>query len=187
MLLNIYTSWKHRGRERTKFLQAILLFLALVQRPFGGVALLSSIKLFYTLEKTTKNTQVMTTLTGLLLFFVTGHQATISSIQWETGFIGYRDILEPLQVALLTLNTLGGPIVAAIYSSLHPKRDRAMGMGYQVAVLTGTAAACQMLLRHLMIWKIFAPRFLLQVMLAAIHPICETIFAVDRNVYGKNG
>lgn len=123
-------------------------------------------------------------LLSLDIYYTTGHQATLSSLQWKSAFIfnSDRDVLSPLTV---TLNTIG-PLVfftlciplLAIWnvepmtksSPLAIQRKRVVAgalkstlviSNYFATLLLFSAASSMVLRRHLMVWKVFAPRFML--------------------------
>jgi phosphatidylinositol glycan class O len=114
-----------------------------------------------------------------VLFFATGHQAVLSSIQWKTAFIGFPILTYPWSPLLVSVNTVGPFILCALALPLLAtwaispvQRGRtlvlidslrlAVGMQlYFTALLCGTAVSAAILRRHLMVWKVFAPRFML--------------------------
>lgn len=49
-----------------------------------------------------------------LLFFGTGHQAVLSSIQWKTAFVGFPILTYPWSPALVSLNTFGAFVLGAV-------------------------------------------------------------------------
>jgi len=124
-------------------------------------------------------------LLGLHVFYSTGHQSTISSIQWKAAFLLTSTLQYPTSPALVILNTFGpqfllalaspllatwnvspttSKVTAGSESSLVVKRNAlkaALGMMiYFEVLLIGSAASAAMLRRHLMVWKVFAPRFM---------------------------
>lgn len=145
-------------------------------------------------------------LLGLQMFYSTGHQSVISSIQWKTAFILTPTVVYPFSPATVVFNTLGGfllaglavPLVALwnrapLYIGNTPKPKSgsnsknesdpfsklppppllpdsqiqiesvlaAVGlMIYYTALLLGAAVSAAVLRRHLMVWKVFAPRFM---------------------------
>ncbi|BGP28529.1 mannose-ethanolamine phosphotransferase gpi13 [Rhodotorula toruloides] len=124
----------------------------------------------------------MLALLAHLSFFSTGHQAVISSIQWSTAFIGFPTLTYPFSPVLVALNTLAGFILTAIALplfvlwNLSPTlkgqgapmvvgrnllRVGASYMAYFAALALASAMCSAWLRRHLMVWKIFAPRFML--------------------------
>jgi phosphatidylinositol glycan class O len=139
-------------------------------------------------------------LLGVHAFFGTGHQSTISSIQWKSAFLLTPTLTYPFAPMTVVLNSVGPlfvmglavPLVAlwnrAPLSTLtspetktktktkttasddRPSPDvqvkgestlAALGiMMYFVSLLLGTAMSAAILRRHLMVWKVFAPRFM---------------------------
>jgi len=113
------------------------------------------------------------------LFFSTGHQSNFSSIQWSVGFIGLTDLNYYISGALVFFNYFGSYVlmVAAVPLLLtwqvpllegqenQLKSNIGMGIvwylftnGFDTLITIITAA---WLRRHLMVWKVFAPRFIL--------------------------
>ncbi|KAG0200276.1 mannose-ethanolamine phosphotransferase gpi13 [Mortierella sp. NVP41] len=126
---------------------------------------------------------VVLSLMGNLLFFATGHQATLSSIQWSSAFIGVPTLNYLFSPILVVVNTLGPFILCAmalplvVLWKLPPKANKLgivvlfpeltrlclMMMMHQSLVLVANMFFTGgMFRRHLMVWKIFAPRFMLQ-------------------------
>jgi phosphatidylinositol glycan class O len=124
-------------------------------------------------------------LLGLHVFYATGHQSTISSIQWKTAFLLTSTLQYPISPTLVVLNTFGpqfllalaSPLLAtwkfspttsksgaAPESSIVVKRNALKaGLGmmmYFEVLLLGSATSAAWLRRHLMVWKVFAPRFM---------------------------
>ena len=124
-------------------------------------------------------------LLGLQVFYGTGHQSTISSIQWKTAFLLTSTLQYPVSPALVVTNTFGPQFLLALASPLlatwnvsptTPKTTTvpesaivvkrnslkaALGMMiYFEVLLIGSAASAAWLRRHLMVWKVFAPRFM---------------------------
>ena len=124
-------------------------------------------------------------LLGLQVFYGTGHQSTISSIQWKTAFLLTSTLRYPISPALVILNSFGPQFLLALASPLlatwniSPTTSRtniapesgivvkrnalkaALGMMvYFEVLLIGSAASAALLRRHLMVWKVFAPRFM---------------------------
>ena len=62
-------------------------------------------------------------LLGLFHFFTTGHQAVLSSIQWETAFLALHTLRYPWAPALVALNTFAASLAASLtdFSSRLPK------------------------------------------------------------------
>lgn len=117
-------------------------------------------------------------LLGAAHFFTTGHQATLPSIQWDAGFIPAESIVFPLTHAFILFNTFGSQILISLAvplvslwkippskepSSLLTITNRASCtlILYQTVVTLSSMIVAMNFRRHLMIWKIFAPRFML--------------------------
>ncbi|GAA6058681.1 hypothetical protein JCM10212_003369 [Sporobolomyces blumeae] len=120
-------------------------------------------------------------LLGHVAYFSTGHQAVLSSIQWSTAFVGFPTLTYPFAPILVLLNTLSGHLVAALsiplfvlwnvppmlkdqpplVTSRHLVRAGAYYSTYLAVVGLSSAACSAWLRRHLMVWKVFAPRFML--------------------------
>jgi len=124
-------------------------------------------------------------LLGLHVFYGTGHQSTISSIQWKTAFFLTPTLRYPISPALVILNTFGPQFLLALASPLlatwniSPTTSKAtigpdsaivvkrnalkaaLGMMlYFETLVIGSATSAALLRRHLMVWKVFAPRFM---------------------------
>jgi phosphatidylinositol glycan class O len=118
-------------------------------------------------------------LISLITFFATGHQSVLSSIQWKTAFIGFPTLTYPFSPILVALNTFGplvlltislplfalwnvSPTMNGTVNVLQDSMKLAVGsMIYWTALALGTAGSAAILRRHLMVWKVFAPRFML--------------------------
>jgi phosphatidylinositol glycan class O len=118
---------------------------------------------------------VMLALLGTFHFFKTGHQAVLSTIQWDAAFIPLFTIRYPYSPLVVTLNTFAGQILAAAAVPLlvlwkaGPKRkgllegvSRALGgfVAYFAVECLATMAWAGHLRRHLMLYRVFMPRFL---------------------------
>ncbi|CCD26206.1 mannose-ethanolamine phosphotransferase GPI13 NDAI_0H00320 [Naumovozyma dairenensis CBS 421] len=111
-------------------------------------------------------------------FFTTGHQATIPSIQWDVGFILSDSITFPLTHLSLALNTFGPQIIIALSVALLTLWKQPPDVLKPQTLLGRIVSNCGTLIiyntilclssfiwvtyfrRHLMVWKIFCPRFL---------------------------
>lgn len=131
---------------------------------------------------------------AILAFFGTGHQAVIATIQWKAAFMLTPSLTYPLSPILVVLNVLGPIFLVALAAPLlvlwnAPPRPQpaavrhvqagsakaALGMMvYFGALLLGSAVSAAVLRRHLMVWKVFAPRF----MTAAVSLLAVDLAAV---------
>lgn len=118
---------------------------------------------------------VMLALLGAQHFFATGHQATLSSIQWDAAFIPLFSVRYPWTPIIVLLNTLAGQIVVAtsvpllVFWNVGPKRkalleklSRVWGafVAHHAVQALATMAWAGHLRRHLMLYRIFSPRFM---------------------------
>lgn len=132
-------------------------------------------------------------LLSYVIFFATGHQATFASIQWKVAFVGFDTVTYPWSPLLVILNTLGPFMLCAlavpllVFWNFSPKLARdgepakvpltsellracLRFSTYHAVITLSTAVWAAHFRRHLMVWKVFAPRF----MLAGV-----TLLAVD--------
>ncbi|KAI0263618.1 hypothetical protein BC834DRAFT_938601 [Gloeopeniophorella convolvens] len=121
-----------------------------------------------------------------LAFFASGHEAVVASVQWKSAFVLTRGVSRVLSPALVVLNTLGAPALLAgaapllalwnvaplaVADAAPPGQARRATLGavragagvmlYFGALLLGSALGAAVLRRHLMVWKVFAPRYML--------------------------
>lgn len=119
-------------------------------------------------------------LLALHTFYATGHQSTISSIQWKVAFVLTPTLTYPISMLLVILNTFGPQFLLALavplvalwnqaplplpVSITQVRRESVRAsigmMLYHSTLLLGSAFTAAWLRRHLMVWKIFAPRYL---------------------------
>ncbi|KAJ7123819.1 hypothetical protein C8R43DRAFT_1076204 [Mycena crocata] len=132
-------------------------------------------------------------LLGLHAFYGTGHQSTISSIQWKSAFLLTSTVNFAFSALTVVLNSFGPLLLAGLAVPLLAMWNRSplpvvqatpekagekskyradtqvqgesivAGLGvmiYYAALLLGTAVSAAILRRHLMVWKVFAPRFM---------------------------
>lgn len=130
-----------------------------------------------TMTKYTFLVPVLFDLLGHSFFYFTGHQATIPSIQWDSAFVAARTVEYPWSPITVFLNTMGPIIITALvcaFSSIWRRavfKDARVPVAFVVRAVMGLAAvigvrtiasmtASYILRRHLMTWKIFAPRYM---------------------------
>lgn len=179
------------------------LAVALLQKPMGagaiGILVWQLFSLFEIID--TNNLRqspigpVVLGLLGSFHYFKTGHQATLSSIQWESAFIPLKTIHYPWTPVFVILNTFGAQILCAIAVpalvlwKVNPKQKRLLSMiaraiathilFYAVVNLATTMWAGH-LRRHLMLYRIFSPRW----MLGAVVLIVVDIVAIFVGLWG---
>ena len=123
-------------------------------------------------------------LLGIHTFYGTGHQSTITSLQWKSAFLLTSTVTYPFSVITVVLNSmgpiflmaLGAPLLAlwnraplpTLDSAVQIKRESTLAslglMIYYATLLLGTSVSAAILRRHLMVWKVFAPRFMAAVL-----------------------
>ena len=114
-------------------------------------------------------------LLGNFHFFKTGHQATLASIQWESAFVPLKTIQYPWSPMLVVLNSFGAQILTAVAVPLiviwkqPPKKSGLMdGIAkamatfilYHATINLATSMWAGWLRRHLMLYRVFSPRFM---------------------------
>lgn len=184
------------------------LAIILVQKPMGQGAIglqlwqiLSLLEILDTNDLSISNSAIGPVVLGLLgsfYYFKTGHQATLSSIQWESAFIPLSTIKYPWSPLLVVLNTFGAQILAAVAVPLVVLWKRAVDTRgriptqtagkadspveasspaisllsdviqaasthilYYATINLATTIWAGHLRRHLMLYRIFNPRFML--------------------------
>jgi phosphatidylinositol glycan class O len=134
---------------------------------------------------------IMLAVLGNFYFFKTGHQAVPSAIQWDSAFIPLFTIRYPWTPLVVMLNTFGAQILAAtsvpllILWKVGPKQKGvletvARSLGVFVAYFAVEALATMSwaghLRRHLMLYRVFCPRYLLAaVLLIVLDLVCISV------------
>ncbi|KAF8960011.1 alkaline-phosphatase-like protein [Flammula alnicola] len=120
-------------------------------------------------------------LLGILAFYGTGHQPTISSLQLKSAFLLHPTVVYPFSRITLVINSLGSFFVMAMAAPLvaiwgHAPTSQssaptrrylvrnitlaALGVIiYYSTLLFGIAVGATMLRHHPLVWKILAPRY----------------------------
>lgn len=160
-----------------------LIALMLLQKPMGNGALaILAIQILALLEILDTNDlsrsaigPIVLGLLGSFHFFKTGHQATLSSIQWESAFIPLTTIRYPWSPILVILNSFGAQILTTVAVPLialwkqAPKKRGLLGdvaralatlLLYYAVINLATTMWAGHLRRHLMLYRIFSPRFM---------------------------
>lgn len=120
---------------------------------------------------------IVLALAGNFYFFKTGHQMTPQSIQWDVAFIPFQTIRYPWTPLVLVINTWGPQLLAAIAVPLlvlwrqqakptgllnSVVRACATHISYYAVLNLFTVMWTGHLRRHLMLYKIFSPRFMME-------------------------
>lgn len=167
------------------------LAVVLLQKPMGAGAISILVwQLFSLFEivdtNNLRNSAIGPVVLGLLgsfHFFKTGHQATLASIQWESAFIPLKTIRYPWSPIIVALNTFGAQILcviavpAMVLWKIKPQKKGVLGavskaiathiLFYGVINLATTLWAGH-LRRHLMLYRVFMPRFMLGAVVLAV-------------------
>jgi len=122
----------------TRFFFLVINFalaIILMSKPMGQGAIallvwqiLSLLEILDTNGLTLANSSIGPVILGVLgsfYFFKTGHQAVISTIQWESAFIPLSTIEYPWSPLLVVLNTFGAQILAALAVPQIPMHKKA--------------------------------------------------------------
>ncbi|CAF1317185.1 unnamed protein product [Adineta steineri] len=136
--------------------------------------------IYYIIFKNNKNNQSLPLLLSLLadyFFYATGHQPVLSQIRWTAAFptintplhIYLSSIINSLFVrgVFVLIETFSGQILNIILiRKMIPKKYQGNLLKHILIVdcfkLLMTSLSVFILRRHLMLWKIFSPRFLFQ-------------------------
>ncbi|KAF4631671.1 hypothetical protein G7Y89_g6462 [Cudoniella acicularis] len=171
------------GSRYLLLVTSILLSLILVQKPMGGgsLALMAwqTLSLLEILDLLTLTSSpigpIVLALLGSFHFFKTGHQATLTSIDWNIAFLALHEVRYPWSAILVALNSFGTQILAVAAVPLvvlwkqAPKkkgllRSVVTALAYHVLYYAVIGLATTMwaghLRRHLMLYRIFCPKFL---------------------------
>lgn len=115
-------------------------------------------------------------LLGNFHFFTTGHQAVLSTIQWDSAFIPLFSVRLPWSALVVAVNTFAGQILAAVSLPLITtwlaspdtkgvlegvSRSMAAFASYFTVQSLATMAWAGHLRRHLMLYRVFSPRFMM--------------------------
>ena len=160
-----------------------LVAIVLVQKPMGGGAIaIMSWQLFSLLEIIDTNDlaespvgPIVIGLLGNFYFFKTGHQAALASIQWDSAFVALKTVRYPWTPLLVMFNTFGSQLLATVFVPMvvlwkqPPKKGgllesvtRAMATHflYYAVICLATSMWASWLRRHLMLYRVFSPRFM---------------------------
>ncbi|KAI4750528.1 hypothetical protein E4T52_16910 [Aureobasidium sp. EXF-3400] len=167
------------------------LVLLLLQKPMGqgtlSLCLLSILNLLEVIDANDLRNSPLGPVTLALMagfyFFKTGHQATLSSIQWESAFIPLKTIKYPWSPMLVIISTFAPYILCAlavpaiIFWKVPPRTPGLMNqvakalathVVFYAAIALATVVEAAWLRRHLMLYRIFMPRMLLGVVVLLV-------------------
>lgn len=167
------------------------LVLLLLQKPMGqgtlSLCLLSILNLLEVIDANDLRSSPLGPVTLSLMagfyFFKTGHQATLSSIQWESAFIPLKTIKYPWSPMLVIFSTFAPYILCALavptiaFWKVPPRTPGLMNQAVKAitthvvvyaAIALATVVEAAWLRRHLMLYRIFMPRMLLGVIVLLV-------------------
>lgn len=172
-------------KDSKMIMDATRFAVALVQRPFGGWLLINITPIMEALyEHFSKDSfffAVILFYHELLMFFWTGHQAEIGSVHWEAGFVGWSSLNQLRAATFICINLLAGPILATFISSQHHETLIILTM-LSAWEIFFEAVSISLLLKHLMLWSVFTPRLLLQILFFSVKLFALTISLIVRRV-----
>ena len=133
---------------------------------------------------------------AILFFFATGNQFSFSSLRAEVAFIGFEEFHFMAGAILLGLKTFAAPLLFSFLlspvsvgldaSMRLQTREAGLNSLYQMLLgfmfcfsLFATLTTCFVFIarRHLMIWRIFAPKFMFDGLLSiVVNVTCVLIF-----------
>ena len=140
---------------------------------------------------------VVLAMLGSYHFFKTGHQAVLSSIQWNSAFVPLQTVRYPWTPLLVTLNTFGPQILCAAAVPLTVLWKRPISkhglrgvwsdvtnaclthMLYYATIQLATTLWAGHLRRHLMLYRVFMPRFLMASAVLIVVDIVLIFFALS--------
>ena len=127
---------------------------------------------------------VILAMLGNFYFFRTGHQATLASVQWDSAFVFLSTIRYPWSPLAVILNSFGPQILAAACVPLvttlwkvGPKQkgvleatSRALGVfvAFYAVEALATMSWAGHLRRHLMLYRVFSPRYMMAVLVLLV-------------------
>jgi phosphatidylinositol glycan class O len=110
-------------------------------------------------------------LTAVNFFYATGHYPDFNSLQFWAPFVGYDEYHARIGAVLMVLNTWAAPLlVMTALPSIH-RTSAALFESPTVFVLIQALVACATMIfnhlqrRHLMVWRIFAPKYIFEALL----------------------
>jgi phosphatidylinositol glycan class O len=174
----------------------------LVSKPMGGGALAVMLWQVLTLVdlldllalKTHPVGAVVLGLLGNVYFFATGHQAVLSTIQWDSAFVPLYEMRYPWSPLMVALNTFAGHVVAVACAPLlvlwkaGPRRRGALELvarralaplvAYFAAEALASMACAGWHRRHLMLFRVFGPRFMMAAVVLVVVELAVLVVAL---------
>ena len=198
--LRVYGYGNMHGTRYFLLVSNFIIVIALVQKPMGigaiGIMVTQTLALLEILSINNLTSHavgpVVMGMLGSFHFFKTGHQATLASIQWESAFVPLATIKYPWSPLLVILNTFGaqilaissGPLIALWKKPPNKKcllsnvaKQLATTILYFAVINLATTIWAGYLRRHLMLYRVFCPRFMMAAMSILIVDIVGILIA----------
>lgn len=130
-------------------------------------------------------------LAGRMYYYNTGHHNDFNRLHYSAAFVGFSEFDFTIGGALLFLNTFGTEILTPMILALDLRGGGEGGMGrglcmYVACSTLRTVLTCACVViqrRHLMVWAIFAPKFVfdacLQIVLVAATWLAFALVSAD--------
>jgi phosphatidylinositol glycan class O len=132
----------------------IWLNLMIFQKPVGGIIMVLGfvyLNIMGGFKRFKMSLTCLNYLAGQLLFYGTGHQNALASIQYEMGFVGLYNVNWIMSPFFVYLNTMGGVILGALYEQ---EEWMSICNVMTTCVFTGHFA------RHSQAYRVWGPKFL---------------------------
>lgn len=181
---------------------SISILLSIFQRHPQGIYLTCGVPLILdlttSLVRSSNNRQllpIIAYLLGITFFFSSGHQFTLTSLQWEQAFVVYRGKGQLIPAISVLLNTFAGPLICGLwlggfYNSCRNDGGTDVSVAHDHSTNSTNSTKseelfflaslqtvlleifCSFLMRHLMVWRLFTPRLLFQIAIMLTYFIC---------------
>ncbi|KAI9217808.1 alkaline-phosphatase-like protein [Blastocladiella britannica] len=165
----------------------VLMLVAQTQSPAAITGLVAVAVAVAAAASTPTNPLIAGTVAHLAVrtgFFTTGHQAALASVQWSVSHVGLwatHPVLSPL---LVLTNTVGhvAVVVTAVLMAGQKRQPAATIVsalvGLEIWHATHASVAAAVLRRHLMVWRVFAPRWMLAALLLVAVLVSVGLYAI---------
>ncbi|CAG7911059.1 hypothetical protein BRARA_J01824 [Brassica rapa] len=117
---------------------------------------------------------VQWSLLSVCMFFASGHWCAFDGLRYGAAFVGFDEFVLIRQAILLTIETFGFSIILSVFGlplliPTHGEKRRQLFQMYMLyGVISATTVTATILCvtihrRHLMVWGLFAPKFVFDV------------------------
>lgn len=124
------------------------------------------------------------------IFFATGHACSFNQLQFSAAFVASDTFYYAPAGASLFLNTFGWDLIGAILLRLLSNKCKRLGVWkwyfrYQLVESLASCISVSLMKRHLMVWAIFAPRFVFGSIFMVITCICYILSLLTSDKKGS--